>query len=84
MYTSVYHVAVCLCDRASADASVHGPAVCVFVLIVNSPHLLAQNHSAAEVFCVDGLFVKLRADMCQLLRSILAAGPAGWQVNRRV
>ena len=40
----------CMCDRASADMSVHGPAVCIFALIVNFSHLLAQNHSAVKAF----------------------------------
>lgn len=47
------HVGVpcsCMCDQASADVSMHGPVVCVFALIVNFSHLLAQNHSAVKAF----------------------------------
>lgn len=46
--------------------------------------LLAQKQTTVEVFVMRfySICEVQRANMCQLLRSVLAVGPTGWQTNR--
>lgn len=97
MIKYIYNVHLCeyMCKHNSTDYSIcvaelFHTCVCLSILLwicTNSalfPQLLVQKWRLCCLCWGSMVFVKLRANMCQLLKSVLAVSPAGWQEKEGV